>query len=611
MRKLVLLLLCVISTVLAYGAADPLGISVSASVNKTVLTLEDELILTVTVDGATGDFTPQLPSLPAFNVFARSTSKTIHNFHATTTFEYIMMPRMQGKVVIGPISIHYGNKIYKTDPINVTIYRTNPSTAPTAQPSSAKTQSGKAVSDTRSQQPVVAQAPANMPFLERTLYNRAAQNGDKDYFMVAGVSSQTPLVNQNVTLAERFYYAKPFSNSAPYTAPTISNLFLEEIGRSEGSQTILGRQYDYIEIRYNATGVTQGKAEIGPAKIDFVPVSQRGASLFDRMFATMAADPQTVTSNKISLAILPVPTEGQPDSFYGAVGSGYTISAGLDRNEVEAGDAVNLTVQVKGPGNLKATSDLKIPEMRGFKTYEVASTAAAVPDNGTLKSYKVFKTVLVPLSSGSYTIPAIDWSYYDPALKQYRIIRTQPLSLKVTPSSKTDSGFDFSAHSDLGNGFQELGKDIRYLKAEPYTKQFGFLDRLANWSVINYIAGILVIIGIIFALMDKRSLTEKRALTKAKAQLKHATNAETIANALSTYLQIKYDVHTASLPLRDIQEALKKKGCAAPQIEQFSTLWQQLNAVRFAPATAQEQGVSNLSHQVLQLLNQFEKGGSK
>ena len=47
-------------------------IAVSSSVDKTSLTLDDEITLTVTVQGAVSPLTmPQLPSLPAFNVYSR------------------------------------------------------------------------------------------------------------------------------------------------------------------------------------------------------------------------------------------------------------------------------------------------------------------------------------------------------------------------------------------------------------------------------------------------------------------------------------------------------------------------------------------------------------
>lgn len=607
MKRWILSLVCVmISALTAWAAFDPNGISMTASVNKTSLTLDDELTLTVTVDGAAGDLVaPQLPSLPAFNVYARSTSKQIHNFHATSTFEYVMLPRFAGKAVIGPITLHYGNKTYQTDPITVTVYRTptkaNTKNTPTA-PATAQKRQAPAARQTATPQP----APTDLPPLERDLYMRASRQ-TQDYFMLAAVSDSSPYANQTFTLAVRFYYDAPFSGNAPYTAPTLNNLVVEELGRAEGRQTIAGKLYDYIEIRYAATGVMSGAAQINPASITYIPISRRDFSLFDRMFASVSQEPQTVQSNPISLTIRPVPSQDRPKSFYGAVGNGYHISAEIDRSQVEAGDAVNLTVKVNGDGNLKATEDLKLPQMAGFKIYDVVTTSGAVPSNGTLKSYKIFKTVLVPLSSGNYLIPPLAWSYYDPAKKQYLTLNTQPLELEVTPSSKTDTGFDFTSQTDLGNGFQELGQDIHYLKSTLAEKQNSFLRQVANlwWMCYLFLALLLVAAG--FALADKNTLASKRALAKARHNLKKAYTEETVADALSLYLQLTYHVSTASLPLRDIEKALKQKGCSEELTQRFAALWQQLDVVRFAPVALQGQSTQNLAQQALELMKAMDK----
>lgn len=605
MFKRFLLIVCLLAPLGAQAAFDPNGISMTASVNKTSITLEDELTLTVTVDGAAGDFMPQLPSLPAFNVYARSAAKQINDFHAVSTFEYVMLPRFPGKAVIGPITLNYGNKIYRTEPITVTVYRAN---------QTAKTKARGNVDTGVKQQPRPAkptQAPANMPPLERDLYNRAARSGDKDYFMAAAVSNASPYVNQTVTLAVRFYFSRPFVDNAPFTAPSITNLFMEELPLSEGRQTIGGKTYSYIEKRYAISGVTAGKAQVGPASVKYIPSGRLDLSVFDRMFAVMAQDADTVQSNAISLTVRPVPAEDKPKSFYGAVGTGYTISASADRDEVEAGEAVNLTIKVNGPGNLKPTSDLKLPVLPGFKVYDVASTAGAVNANGELKSYKIFKTVIVPSSSGTYTVPALAWSYFDPAAKEYRTIHTRPLDIKVTPSSKTDTGFDFGAHTDLGGGFRQLGQDIRYLKSDVADAELTFFAKLAAMSFVNYLFITLLVFAGLFALADKQTLAGKRALAKARASLKKAWSEEAVADALSTYLQVRYGVHTASLPLRDISAALKKRGCPAPLIQQFETLWQRLDAARFAPVDLQGEGADGLARQAAALMKAMDKGGRK
>lgn len=606
MRKRLFIFLCLLAPLGAQAAFDPNGISMTASVNKTSITTQDELTLTVTVDGAAGDLMPQLPSLPAFNVYARSASKQIINFHAVSTFEYVMLPRFAGKAVIGPVTLRYGNKTYQTDPITVTVYRANQAPA-------AKTKTQGNIDTGVRQQPrpaaQPAQAPASMPPLERDLYNRAAREGAKPYFMVAAVSDAAPYVNQTVTLGVRFYYSRGFVDNAPYTAPTLSNLFLEEISTSEGHQTIGNKVYSYMEKRYAVSGVTAGKAVIGPATVKYIPSGRLDLSMFDRMFAAMSQEAEVAQSNTVALTIRPVPAQGQPKSFYGAVGSGYTISASVDRDEVEAGEAVNLTVKVNGPGNLKPTADLKLPSLPGFKVYDVASTSGAVPANGALKSYRIFKTVIVPVSSGTYTVPALAWSYYDPKAKEYKTIRTEPLTVKATPSSKTDAGFDFGAHTDLGGGFRRLSQDIRYLKSGIAEAELTFFAKLSKLSFVSYLAVTLLFFAGLFALMDKQTLAGKRSLAKARSSLKKAWSEEAVADALSTYLQVRYGVRTASLPLRDISAALKKRGCPDTLIKQFETLWQRLDAARFAPVDIQGEGAGELARQASALMKAMDKGG--
>ena len=448
-----------------------------------------------------------------------------------------------------------------------------------------------------------------MPLLERTLYNLAAQHQDQDYFMVSAVSNKSPYANQTFTLAVRFYYARPFNGSAPYTAPSITNLFLEEMGRSDGNQKIGTRNYAYIEIRYAATAVTPGQAEIGPASIQYIPGGRLDVSIFDRMFAALGQEPELAKTTPIRLTIKSVPEEEKPKSFYGAVGTQYTISAALDRDRVEAGEAVNLTVKVNGPGNLKPTSDLVLPNLPGLKVYDTVASSNATPENGVLKSYKIFKTVLVPTSSGQYTIPALPWSYYDPTAKEYRTIRTQPLTLSVDPASKTQTGFDFRAHTDLGNGVTQLGQDIRYVKNTLFPAQTDWLIGLSALNLVTYIALAVLVLAGIFALLDKQTLAGKKALVQLRARLKHPANEQDVADALSDYLQIKYNIHTASLPLRDITAALQGKGCSGVLLQQFATLWQKLDAARFAPQALRSQNTKELAQQALSLITRMDKGG--
>ncbi len=592
MKKMMLSFLFLLAAVCA--AAQ---VSLTAQVNKTTLTLDDELTLSVQVSGATGNMVmPELPSLPAFNVYSREIQQSTINGQTTTLFRYTMLPRFAGKATIGAVSFNYNGKTYKTDPISVTVYR-SAQDAPQNTVDTSKKAAKRRPTET---------ADPNLPPLERSLANQAYSRGNENYFLIAAVDNSKPYVNQTVTLAVRFYYNRPFYD-APYKTPAVSNIFLEEAASSQGSQTIGGVLYRYEEKRYYVTGAAPGPATIGPASIHYM-TGNSPLSALDRLFGGSAITAEeTAQSEPITLDVQPMPALGKPKTFYGAVGEGYSISAMADRTEVEAGEAITLNITVKGPGNLKPTADLTLPSIEGFKIYDTAATSGSIPaGNGTRRGYKVFKTVLVPSASGIYTIPSVQWSYFNPNTKSYNTIETKPLNIQVSPASKAESGFDFGAAAPTGTGFQTLGNDISYLKTT-YGPQPSTLAQLSKWDIVN--AGMLALlaISILFASVGRKSLAQKRSYTLARNKLKNAQNAQEVADAVSGYLQHKLKISTGSLPLKGIVGALKKHAVTPATAETFSLLWQRLDAARFAPAELGDQSTQGLADQAKNILKLLEE----
>ena len=52
---------------------------------------------------------------------------------------------------------------------------------------------------------------------------------------------------------------------------------------------------------------------------------------------------------------------------------------------------------------------------------------------------KVFKFALVPLKAGAAKLPAFTFSYFDPAIKDYRQAQTHPIEINVRPSSSQET----------------------------------------------------------------------------------------------------------------------------------------------------------------------------
>ncbi len=592
MRKLTLLFICLVLSLPSWAQ-----IKLTATTDKTDLALDDELTLTVQISGANGNIVmPQLPSLPAFNVYSREVAQSTINGRTTSQFKYTMVPRFVGKTTIGEITFNYQGQTYRTQPIEVRVYRGNTTPASTAAPTTAVT---------TTQRPAQADTDlSQLPPLERELATRAYAHHGQPYFVVAAVSNKRPYVNEPFTLGVRFYYSKAFYD-APYQNPPLSNLFMEEAGDAQGQQTINGVIYRYEEKRYRLAGVSAGEATIGSARVSFRPGSSP-LSLLDRVFGGAAIEPeQTVSSTPMKLRIEPLPTQGKPASFYGAVGTGYAFIAKLDSTHTEAGEAVTLTATVQGPGNLKTTTDLQFPQMEGLSSYPAAPTSNYLP-NSTARSYKIFKTVLVPAASGTYTIPALHWSYYDPQAATYKTLTTRPLELTVTPASHAANQLDFGQTEGGPNGVQTIGQDIRYILNEP-AHGSSWLSRLPNWKWLHALAGGWLILGLFIALIGKKSAAKRHAYVQARTQLKKATTYEHIADALSAYLSAKWKISTASLPLRAIVEALAHQGVQAEVCNRFAGLWEKLESARFAPTQADTQTLAQFTEQARALLKAWEE----
>lgn len=588
-KRFLLLVLCLLAS------STWAQVQLTAFTDKTDLALDDELTLTVHVSGVSGNMVmPQLPSLPAFNVYSRQAAQSTVNGRTTLSFKYLMMPRFVGNTTIGPITFKYGGTTYQTEPITVRIYK-----------------SASGVPATKQGRPTPAAAPASaadtdltqLPPLERELSTRAYAHLGQPYFMVAAVSTKKPYVNEPFTLGVRFYYSQPFYE-APYQNPTVSNLLMEELSSAQGQQTIQNTIYRYEEKRYRLTGVSTGKAQVGAASVTYHAGSSSG-SLFDRLFGGSAVSaPQTVSSTPIDVNIKPVPVQSKPVSFYGAVGAGYTLQAKLDRPQTQAGEAVTFSVTVQGPGNLKTTADLELPQITGLTAYPAAPQADYLPGT-TARSYKTFKTVLVPTSSGTYTIPAVAWTYFDPQTRTYKTLYTQPLTLEVTAAAHAATQLDFSTLTPSHNGIETIGKDIHYVLSAPAPAP-SLWARLAAWKWAHLLAFVWLAVCLFIASIGKKTAAKKQAYLHAKNKLKKATNYENISDTLADYLLAKFNISTARLPLKDILRALEKHRVPAPACQAFAALWKELESARFAPSPQGGTDLTPFTTRTAEILKQLE-----
>ncbi len=136
----------------------------------------------------------------------------------------------------------------------------------------------------------------------------------------------------------------------------------------------------------------------------------------------------TRASKRTAIKVLPLPTEGKPHSFSGAVGQ-FQIQTQVDGLQFPANQPFTLKVRFEGSGNAKLIELPPIEWPAGLEVYDTKSESKFFK-NG--QSYKEFEILLVPKNKGDVKIPQIMFSYFDPEEKKYVSKSTESLDLKIT-----------------------------------------------------------------------------------------------------------------------------------------------------------------------------------
>lgn len=159
----------------------------------------------------------------------------------------------------------------------------------------------------------------------------------------------------------------------------------------------------------------------------------------------------------LNITVKPLPLRGRPDSFAGAVGSGFSIDVAANRSVVRVGDPIALTVTIRGDGNLEKTSLPQLSADNGLSHEKFQIPSEQPPGNfdGSAKQFKV--NVRVKDQSVSQ-IPGIAFSWFDPTREEYATSRSKPIALQVM-ETQVVSAADVVASPSIANSRKTAGKD--------------------------------------------------------------------------------------------------------------------------------------------------------
>ncbi|MBC7903210.1 MAG: protein BatD, partial [Gemmatimonadaceae bacterium] len=164
----------------------------------------------------------------------------------------------------------------------------------------------------------------------------------------------------------------------------------------------------------------------------------------------------TLSSKPVTIKVLPLPEEGRPADFDGAVGS-FSFKSSLLRQSVTPNETATMQVELNGEGNLPLINEPSVKWPSGLEGFQSRVTENTDKTVSPIRGLKLFSFPLTAAKTGLYTLPSVSFSYFDPKAKAYKSLKTDSLTLIVKPGvankpnilkaltgKREDGGFNWS-----------------------------------------------------------------------------------------------------------------------------------------------------------------------
>ncbi len=573
-----------------------------ATVNETKISDTDRLQVTFTFEGKDvnklRNFTP--PAFRDFRIFSgpnQSTSMQIINgvVSASLSYSYILLPNTTGTFTIGSASIEYDGESFKTEPISVIIVK------------------GTAKQKEDNKQTVPDAEIAQNLFIRTIVDKNRAYLGEQ--------------VTVTYKLYTRLNIAAQMSVSK---LPQYQGFWAEEIETSPNvsftTEVVDGKQFSVGILKRAALFPTQtGTLEVTPFELN-VPVriqrKRNPNNIWDDFFGDPFGRGETIEylarSNKARIEVIPLPENGKPVSFKGAVGN-FDFNVFLDKSETFTNEPISVKLKINGRGNIKL---LELPSFEiptGFERYD-PKINEQINRSGIISGSKEAEFLFVPRIAGIREIKPIEFSFFDPAKKSYVTLKSQPFNVNIKQGKETYST-DFAGKESIRmiendirfikTTYNDIGKRKEFLIYHPLFWTFVALPFFTLIGMIGWKKRQEKLSGNIQLLKYQKAQKVARTRLKLARKLMEERKTEEfyseLALALFGYLEDKLHIPKADFTIELAQDELRKRNVDETLVYRVKSNAEKSEFVRFAPGAKDKESMKSIYDEFSSVIIEIEK----
>jgi hypothetical protein len=443
-------------------------IKLQVRVDRKSLSLDDTLTLQVSVESR-GSEAPDvtMPELDGFEIVSQQVQRPMQfsfNFgqgavvQSSMVYTYGLRPTRVGAITIKPIVAELAGERRATAPLSITVTQGsgNAPGTPAADPG-ATGQPSDPSSDT---------PPSNV-----------SKNGGLDLaevdgsaFIRAVADKATPYVGEQVTVTI-YLYTRESLRGPPATElePTTDGFWIHDLLGNQQSreqrQVVQGAVYAVYPLRrFAAFPLKSGELSIGSMALRLDT-----GSVLDIFGPRRGNQQLSRKSAPLVFQVKPLPERAGQSPGDPLVGR-FEVESKLDRAQSATGDAVTLTVVVRGAGNVR---DVKFPTpaIDGLDVLEPEIKDLIDATGDRVGGTRELRYLLVPRAPGRYQLPKFELTAFDPATEKYSSVASTPLTLEVVGNALAATASSATTATDDKAAEQPAPKPVSTHEWQPIRTQ--------------------------------------------------------------------------------------------------------------------------------------------
>ena len=597
MRKVILFFI-LISTVIGAWAD---GVSFTAKAPEVVVS-GDQFRLSFTISSKkVRDF--RAPNIKDFEVLMGPTRSTQYqNINGvetnSITFTYILMAGKEGTYKIPGATIVADGNNYTSNSVEIKVLPPDQSSG---------SASGSSSQSSRNQ--------AN-----------SGKITDKELFMMA-TASKTKVYEQEAILLTYKVYTQVNLTELRGDIPDLKGFHTQEVELPNQKTFTLehynGRNYNTTIWRQLVLFPQQtGKIEIPSVTFEGT-VSQRIASAdpFDAFFngGNVINIQKNLVTPKLVIDVKELPA-GKPSNFSGGVGE-FTISSSINTQELKTNDAVTIKLVISGTGNMKLINTPEVAFPQDFEIYDPKVDNKFNLTRNGLSGNKVIEYLAIPRHAGTYTIPPIEFSYFDLKSQSYKTLKTDAYTLNVAKGEGNSEQVvaNFISKEDL----KVLGQDIRYIKTGDTNltrKDDYFFGSMSYWMWYIIPLALFIACMVIYRkqALENANVAKVRTKKANKVATKRMKNAgkllaekkteafyDEVLKALWGYISDKLSMPVSQLSKDNIEGKLQQHQVADELVKEFIDILNDCEFARYAPGS-QDEKMDKIYSSAIEVISKME-----